>query len=231
MNTTRSLMNGSWWQEAIWMALVLVLIGVIGIGAWTVLGKRLGAATSPPLPVYGTVPDFHLVERSGNPVTQADLAGTIWIADFIFTRCPGVCPLLTSRMAKLQQTTEKPITLVSFSIDPEWDTPERLRTYAKGYGANPTRWLFLTGAFETLRPLITEGFLLAMGQRPALNAQGAMQDNIAHSDRFVLVDRRLRIRGYYRGTEEDTLERILHDVELLQREPEGTALGAASPTE
>jgi protein SCO1/2 len=125
------------WQKAIWGVLVLVLIGVMGTGVWSLPSK------SSRLPVYGSVPDFLLIERSGQPLTQIDLAGRIWIADFIFTCCPGVSPLLTSRMARLQaalhNTNGEPVRLVSFSVDPEWDTPETLRQYADRYGADLLR--------------------------------------------------------------------------------------------
>jgi len=203
------------WQKTIWGALVLVLIGVLSAGTWSLLYR------SPRLPVHGTVPDFLLTERSGRPLAQADLAGTIWIADFIFTRCPGVCPLLTSRMAHLQAALQdsngEPVKLVSFSVDPEGDTPEVLRNYADRYGADPEQWLFVTGELQAMQRLIGEGFHLSMAKLPSPEAKTSVTPIIAHSNRFILVDRNLQIRGYYHGNEEESLERILRDVEVLRR--------------
>jgi protein SCO1/2 len=202
------------WQKAIWGALVLVLIGVVGAGTWSLLPR------SSSLPIYGTVPDFLLTERSGRPLAQADLAGKIWIANFIFTRCPGACPLLISRMAHLQaalrHSNGKPIKLVSFSVDPEWDTPETLQHYADRYGADPEQWLFLTGNLQAMQRLISEGFRLSMAGLPAQEAQASGPPVIAHSNRFVLVDDQLQIRGYYHGSEEESLARLLGDVEALR---------------
>jgi protein SCO1 len=203
------------WQKTIWVALVLVLIGVISAGAWSLLSE------SSRLPVYGSVPDFLLIERSGQPLAQIDLAGKIWIADFIFTRCPGVCPLLTSRMAHLQaalqDTSGKPVQLISFSVDPEWDTPEILRHYADRYGADSQQWFFVTGKLQAVHQLVSEGFHLSMTQLPSQDVKASSPPLIPHSNRFVLVDPDLQIRGYYHGNEEESLARLLRDVEALRR--------------
>jgi protein SCO1 len=177
--------------------------------------------TGSSLPVYGEVPDFHLVERSAALVSRADFAGSVWIANFIFTRCPGVCPLLSTRMARLQRTlpnaANDQVRLVSFSVDPQWDTPQRLQTYARHYDADAKRWLFLTGEVDAVRTLVSKGFQLAMAQ-PSEQAKPAALGEVVHSDRFVLVDRRLRIRGYYHGSDGDALEQLRRDAVLLYDE-------------
>ncbi len=146
----------------------------------------------------------------------------MWIANFIFTRCPGVCPLLTARMAKLQQELEKreenSVRFLSFSVDPKWDTPERLRQYAQRHGADPEKWFFLTGELKDLQRLIQRGFRLSAVRMPPRDPQASDTPVIAHSDRFVLIDPRGRIRGYYLGNEKGVLEHILRDVETLRRE-------------
>jgi cytochrome oxidase Cu insertion factor (SCO1/SenC/PrrC family) len=168
--------------------------------------------------VYGTVPPFSLIERSGQPLAAEDLVGKIWVANFIFTHCPGMCPALTARMAGLQKTLrDTPVLLVSFSVDPERDTPEALTRYAERYRADTKQWLFLTGKREDLYQLILEGFRVSVAHLPPDDPR-LVNEPIVHSDRFVLVDPRLQIRGYYRGTETESVAHLLRDVKALQRE-------------
>src|SRR5678815_328779 len=105
------------------------------------------------LPVMNTVPEFTLIERSSREVKSQELAGQIWIADFVYTSCGGICPIMTEKMRKLQDKLPEEIRLVSFSVDPETDTPAVLTEYAKKFGADPKRWLFLTGSREALYAL------------------------------------------------------------------------------
>ena len=163
------------------------------------------------LPVLGTVPRFMLTERSGNAVRASDLEGSVWIAGFIFTRCPDVCPALTARMADLQKALagEPAIQLVSISVDPTHDTPAILRDYAAQAGAN-NDWLFLTGPRDQVASLLKDGFKVAYAD------DGPAEAPITHSDRLVLVDRERRIRGYYHGREAEDLARLTHDAQTLR---------------
>ncbi len=205
-------------QSLIWGTLVLVLLGVAGFGSWTLLAPYFRHERMYQLPVYGTVPPFSLIERSGQPLTAEDLVGKIWIANFIFTHCPGMCPALTARMAGLQKTLrDTPVLLVSFSVDPERDTPEALTRYAERYRADIKQWLFLTGKREDLYQLILEGFRVSVAHLSPDDPR-LVNEPIVHSDRFVLVDPRLQIRGYYRGTETESVAHLLRDVKALQRE-------------
>jgi protein SCO1/2 len=177
-----------------------------------VLAATLAACRPEPLPVFGTVPPFSLTDRTGRTVSQADLAGQVWVANFIFTRCPDVCPALTQRMALLQEALTgppTPIRLVSFSVDPDHDTPQVLQGYAMRMGAREF-WYFLTGPRDTVATLVKHGFKLAFGD------DGPADAPITHSDRFVLVDRELRIRGYYRGGDPDDLTRLERDAGALR---------------
>jgi protein SCO1/2 len=165
-----------------------------------------------PLPVLGTLPEFALVERSGTPLGSGDLAGQVWIADFVFTHCPDFCPALTARMAGLQKTLPQgrnAVRLVSISVDPARDTPDVLRDYAARAGADE-RWLFLTGPRDAVAGLLRDGFKVAWAD------DGPPTSPITHSDRFVLVDRTLRIRGYYHGTDADDLARLVRDAVRLR---------------
>jgi protein SCO1/2 len=166
------------------------------------------------LPVLGTVPAFTLTAGDGRPMSADDLRGQVWIADFIFTRCPSQCPMLTANMAKVQKALPADpagvVRLVSFSVDPAYDTPEVLRAYAERFGADTTRWAFLTGDRQALYTLIREGFHLAVGE------EAGSEGMITHSDRFILVDRDLRIRGYYSGSDTEAQARLVRDAAALR---------------
>jgi cytochrome oxidase Cu insertion factor (SCO1/SenC/PrrC family) len=169
--------------------------------------------------VLGTVPTFSLTERHGTTVSAADLAGRVWVADFVFTRCPDICPVLSTRMASLQESLngklaagDAPVRLVSISVDPLHDTPEALAAYADRYHAGPD-WLFLTGSRDAVAALLRDGF------RVAFSDAGPATSPITHSDRFVLVDRQLRIRGYYHGNDPADLTRLVADATRLRADP------------
>jgi cytochrome oxidase Cu insertion factor (SCO1/SenC/PrrC family) len=168
------------------------------------------------IPVYVSLPDFSLTERSGSVVTLADLGGQVWVADFIFTNCSGPCPLLSSQMANLQRALRDTpgVRLVSFSVDPQRDTPDVLSQYARHFGADSGKWLFLTGEKEKLYTLIHDGFKLGVGDGSTAAGHGG-PELITHSTRFVLVDQQGRIRKYYMGTEKDAVEQIVPDVRRL----------------
>jgi protein SCO1/2 len=171
----------------------------------------LAGCTSPrPIPTYSAVPDFSLTERSNRAITRNDLDGKVWVADFIFTHCGGICPAMSSKMEKLQERLPKEVVLVSFSVDPANDTPEVLSEYAKRYNADPERWLFLTGDAAALQRLSIDGFKLALDA-----TSGTKEEPITHSSRFALVDRQGNIRGYYGMEDADTLDRIVTDVKNL----------------
>jgi protein SCO1/2 len=171
----------------------------------------LGCAPGPALPVLGEVPAFRLTERSGDLFGSDDLRGRVWVADFIFTRCPDVCPAVTANMKRLEAHASGP-TLVSFSVDPVHDDPTVLAGYADRHEAGP-RWKFLTGGREAIAGLLKDGFHVAFGDG------GPPEAPITHSDRMVLVDETLHIRGYYRGRDPDDLSRLEADLARLAERP------------
>jgi protein SCO1 len=197
---------------------VLSLGIILGTFFWLKLAPRPGLTGSGVKPLeglsrYGAVPEFSLVERSGKTITLANLRGTIWVADFIYTSCTDTCPLQTAEMGKLQEWNDKPgLKLVSFSVDPEKDTAEVLSRYADRYKADSQRWLFLTGAKEEITRLVQEGFKLSAV--PVVSAGGS-ESVIMHSPRFVLIDRQAQIRGYYDSRDQHALERLKQDVAIL----------------
>ncbi len=143
-------------------------------------------------PVYYQLPAFELTDDKGQPFGSEDLRGTVWVASFAFTSCPSVCPKLMERMAEVQHRTRNApaVRLVTFSVDPEVDTPEKLRAYAQRFKASPARWSFLTGDTQVIQDVVVASFRVALGDK-----ESAFQ--ILHSERFVLVDREGRIRGYF----------------------------------
>lgn len=196
-------------------------MGLAAAGVVAALAAQiyLRAERTEPLPVFATVPPFVLVESAGEPLTLDDLRGHVWIADFIFTTCPSFCPRLTRQMAGLQKAFADvtAVTLVSFTVDPNTDDPRRLSEYATTHGADRTSWKFLTGERAEIYELIRDGFQLAVSERTAEEALDG-EGPIAHSDRFVLVDREGRIRGYYRGTDDESVERLRVDAIRLAAE-------------
>ena len=162
---------------------------------------------------YGSVPPFQLVNQNGQAFGSNQLAGKIWIADFIFTACPGPCPMISSRMSELQKPLEKTdVHLVSFSVDPEKDTPEVLRGYAEKLRAQPQRWDFLTGPKATIYDVSKNGFKLGV-------SDGSEEAGVpVHSTRMVLVDRHGQIRGYYDALAPDAVTKLLADTSHLLRE-------------
>ena len=211
----------------VWRLLFVVLLGMSGVLVWQTFETPSLSSSPDRLPVHRTVPDFRLFAHSGQPFGRQSLSGRIWGANFVFTRCPGVCPLLSVQMAKLQtrleETDQPSVRLVSFSVDPEWDTPQRLKDYANRYSADSKRWIFLTGELNVVQPLVRDGFQLAMMNAPPEGSHtghgpAKRLEQIVHSDRFVLVDPEFRIRAYYRGDEADLIEQVVHDLAILRDE-------------
>jgi protein SCO1/2 len=206
------------------LGLSVIGLGIIlGTALWLKFGPKphlVGLQQQPleGLNRYGAVPEFALVERSGKSTTLADLRGTVWIADFIYTTCKDTCPLQTAAMAKLQDDWQDKagLKLVSFTVDPEKDTIEALSRYAETYKADSSRWLFLTGAKEQLTRLVQEGFRLSAAVAPS---DGNPDGVILHSPRFVLIDKEGQIRGYYDSRDREALQRLQKDLARLLERP------------
>lgn len=197
-------------RKLLWGFLVAVLLAV----AVATLVQWLRRPE--PLPVLGELPPFSLVNRDGRTIRLEDLAGAPWVADFVFTRCPASCPMMSARMARLERGLPKDVDLrlVSVSVDPAHDTPEVLERYARSFQA-PERWLFLTGEREDVRRLCVEGFKLGLDMEPPPEMAGP--EPILHSTRFVLVDGEGRIRGYYEAFDEASMEKLRGDLLRLAR--------------
>jgi protein SCO1/2 len=197
-------------RKLIWGFLVVVLVALVAV----TVRDRMRRPEPPP--VLDPVPAFALINRDGRPVHLRDLAGAPWIADFIFTRCPASCPLMTSRMARLERELPRDlgVRLVSFTVDPERDTPAVLQRYAASYKA-PGRWLFLTGPKDEIYRLSRQGFKLGIDFPPPGSTASPAVEPILHSTRFVLVDSQGRIRGYYDGFDEESMAKLRRDLDAI----------------
>jgi protein SCO1/2 len=175
-------------------------------------GLLLLAACVPvkPLPVLGQVPQFQLNLQTDQPFDSHTLDGHIWVADFIYTTCDGPCPMMSHQMRGIQNSTfgTPHLKLVSFTVDPAHDTPPVLAKYAAHFKADPERWYFLTGEMERLNELGVNAFKL-----------NSVDGSLSHSTRFVLVDGKRRIRGYYLSSDDGFPKNLLHDIRQLQSEP------------
>ena len=169
-----------------------------------------GCTVSAGLPSYGLVPDFTLTDQSNQPFhSAAALRNKVWIADFIFTNCAGPCPRMSAQMRQVDDALKKDdVRFVSFTVDPARDTPAVLARYADRYHAETGRWFFLTGAPADLHNLARNVFTL-----------GDVKGDLEHSTRFVLIDKKSRIRGYYLTSDDDAIPRVIADAQKVSKEP------------
>ena len=181
-----------------------------GVSAPLLLTLLTACTNSSPLPSLGLIPDFTLTDQSNQLFNSAQaLRGRVWIADFIFTHCPGPCPRMTSQMRKIQDAInpDENIRLVSITVDPKRDTPDVLKTYAQQFKARESQWSFLTGTQDHLNQLSRHAFKL-----------GDVDDNLEHSTKFALVDKFGRLRGYYSGTSSEVIPQLIADAKGLLKE-------------
>lgn len=187
-------------------------VSVTGIVVYLMLYQLAPRLLSAPKPLLD-LPAYTLTNEQGKPFGTADLRGKTYIADFVFTTCPSVCPRLTKRMAEIQKRTEDlgdSLHLVTFSVDPETDTPERLLAYARKYDANAARWTFLTGQLGEAETVIVKGFKIALGKTET--SPGIFE--IFHGERLVLVDGEGRIRGFYEANDQG-IDAVIRDARLV----------------
>jgi|TARA_B100001964_G_scaffold238250_1_gene303431 protein SCO1/2 len=158
------------------------------------------------LPKLGSIPSFEFTDSDGNLISQEELSGKVWVADFIFTTCTMACPVMTGNMNLIHKAFKNndKVRIVSISVYPEYDTPEILKEYASRYNANTNRWHFLTGPEENVKLVIKNGFKM-----------GDYEDIIFHSEKFALVDQNGNIRGYYNGMKTDDVKTLKKDIRVL----------------
>jgi protein SCO1/2 len=199
-------------------AIRLVALAIFAVIIYRCFGPQPISPASA-LPKYTIVPPFALTERNGRTITNIDLFGKIWVADFVYTTCPGPCPLVTANMAKVQQAVanDPQVQLVTFTVDPQDDTPAVLAAYADKFGASPSRWWFLTGAEKPLYDLIQHGFYQVVQD----NHGQALQPGefvVTHSTKMVLIDADGNVRGFYDGVGPDGRASLLAGIKTLEKE-------------
>jgi protein SCO1/2 len=199
----------------LWSVLGLAMAGVIATGLYAKLLRSQTPAVKnvlidqswEPFPA----PTFSLIDQEGKAFGSEQLKGKPYVAAFIFTHCAGACPIMTQKMAKLQKAVpDQDVKFVSFTVDPERDTPEVLKTYAKNAGADAARWHFLTGSPEQLAAV-------AAGLKSAAVKATDGSDQYIHSDRFMLIDGEGQVRGTYRNSEPEAMEQLAKDAQKLAK--------------
>lgn len=160
--------------------------------------------------VWHVLPKFEFTDQNGDSFGSKDLEGKVHVANFIFTRCMKECPEMTSQLLRVHEVYSRfeEVHFVSYTVDPENDTPEILKSYAEGYGANTESWSFLTGNKEALYEHGLKGYFLMAGEE-----EGPV--NFIHSDKMVLVDKEGHIRGFYSGTDEEEVDRLRLELNVL----------------
>jgi protein SCO1/2 len=197
----------------------LLVVGLGGLVAWRAAAPRASARVE--LPVLSQVPPFAFVSQAGQPFGSSELQGQVWVANFIFTRCPNVCPKFTAKMGALQRRSAEALSqlkLVSFTVDPENDTPEVLKAYGEKYEADFSRWSFVRGERAELERVVRQGMM-----QPMDKGDGKDLNTVVHGSYFALVDGQLRVRGVYRFTEANAVDEVLRDAEVLLQD------GAVAP--
>jgi cytochrome oxidase Cu insertion factor (SCO1/SenC/PrrC family) len=199
-------------RRALLAGLLLAALAALGFAGLSAL-----KTTDPPPDDFGPVGDFSLTERGGRTVTPADLAGKVWVASFVFTRCTGPCPQITATVARAQDAfrDEPDVRLVTFTVDPEHDNPDELKRYAEHFGADPERWLFLTGSEAELYRLMEKGFKVGVQRNKGDEARPGAE--VTHSTKLVLVDCRGHVRGYFDGRQVDDLGQPVDELPKLRK--------------
>ena len=168
--------------------------------------------------VYRTIPDFKLIDQNGVAFTQAQTKGKIYVADFFFTRCESICPKMSSQLTRFQDTfaNNKDVLIDSHSVDPENDTPAVLQKYAKEYDAVAGKWHFLTGSKKDIYNLALKGYFIPVSDAAVYDKAIKNPDEaFIHSEKLILIDKEGHIRGFYDGTSQKDVDRLLVETKVL----------------
>jgi protein SCO1/2 len=169
--------------------------------------------------VFQTIPTFTLTDETGKTFDSNILKGKIYVTSFFFTRCGTICPKITTQLSRVQDAfhLDPEVQLLSISVDPKFDQPEKLVTYAKRFDANKGQWHFLTGDKKVIYPLVLKGFHVPLADASEYDAAIKNPDEtFIHSERLVLVDKDGVIRGFYDGTDKKEVDRLLVEIKVLK---------------
>jgi len=195
----------------IWGGLFLVMLAIL-------VAFVAAQLRSKPLPILGQLSEFALTDQDGQPASLDHLLGQVWVTDVIFTRCPGQCLRMTKQMSELQAALPagEPIKLVSLTADPGFDTPSVLKKYGERFSAKPG-WLFLSGDKHTINQIAVDGLKLVVADNPPAKQENP-DDLFVHSTKFVLIDQRGQVRGYFEGEDAVSRPQIITAIKKLLRE-------------
>jgi protein SCO1 len=205
----------------VWAGLMVVIV-VIGVAF---VRSQEAVMT---LPVIGQIPDFHLTDQNSNSVSRADYQGKVWVADIIFTRCPGPCRTITGDFEAMQASLPPDARLVTLTSDPDYDTPSVLKRFATEFKADPAKWRFLTGDKPEIRSLAVNDFKFVAVEK-APGDRTVPNDLFIHSTWFALVDQRGQVRGWmdheghlhaiFESDDPETPARLQAAIKQLLRQP------------
>jgi cytochrome oxidase Cu insertion factor (SCO1/SenC/PrrC family) len=192
----------------LWGMTVFAMLGLVGTGLWAKKARGRQADSHDALPMYFQAPHFELTDQRKRMVNDDQLRGSVWVAMVFFTNCPDICPGMMGRLVDLQEAVTDPnVKLVSFSIDPERDTPAQLRQYADQLGADSSRWFLLTG---------TKDQMFAAAEGLKLSAEPAQGEKpISHTNRMLLIDQTGQVRGVYDSADDAAMSKLAADATAL----------------
>ncbi len=195
-----------------WAIWIVMILGIGLLAAWGFRVYQLRTSTRFLKPVM-CAPNFSFTAQDGNTFSSNDLKGKVWVADFIFTRCAGSCPMLSGQMRLLAQQWkgDDQLRLVTFTVDPDFDKVPIMAAYARNFGADSKQWIFLTGTKKDIYEVIGQGFKLSAAEDP----QGTPGFEFIHTTRMVLVDGEGKIRGLYDGEDETDTQNLQRDLKYL----------------
>jgi protein SCO1/2 len=204
------------------LSILLIAVPVLAFAMVTLLQNKYEK-----LPVYNSslntnkedktphfIQPFNLINQDGKIFSDENTGNKIYVADFFFTSCTSACPKMTNNLMLVQSAfaNDNNVEIISFTVDPETDTAQRLKWYTNHFNINTNKWNFLTGDKKEIYKLARESFYVSAG-----DGDGGADDFI-HSDKLVLVDKQKQIRGYYTGTDKNSVEQLIHDIKKLENE-------------
>lgn len=164
------------------------------------------------------IADFDLTDQDGSAFSSSSVSKKIWVVEYFFASCMGICPIMNEQMKRVQAAflADTNVVILSFTVDPDRDTPEVLKAYAEEHDAQSEKWIFLTGKKELIYELARKSFFLL---KPAeAENQGDVGSDFIHTNNFVLIDENKQIRGYYDGTNRNEVDELMEDIVILQKE-------------
>ncbi|WP_448518277.1 SCO family protein [Rhodoflexus sp.] len=217
MNTNQLLKAGALMLILVLPALAFLFLRGFGENefALPILNPESGECAPNKVDGIHRIPSFSFINQDGLPFSEKDLEGKIYVTDFFFTRCPDICLTMSSELARVSEAVKNypEVVILSHTVDPRYDSAQVLKAYAERYKANPNQWIFVTGDKAAIYEQARCGYYIA-----AKPATADTEIDFIHSDKFVLVDKEKRIRGYYSGTRREDVDRLIMEIQVLLSE-------------